>query len=123
MKSIPRRRSELSQPSMMCLRLRPFLFGLLPMAPHTLVATTISSRDAISFRYIAGDLLAQARRINIGGVEEIDPGVERDLEMLARIFLVHVPAFGAQRPVRQVAAAVAHASQTNAGHGDSGLAE
>src|SRR5665213_3289216 len=47
MKSMPRRRSELSQPSMMCLRLSPFLFGLLPILPNTLVATTISSRDAL----------------------------------------------------------------------------
>jgi hypothetical protein len=29
----------------------PLLVGLLPIAPHTLVATMISSRDAISLRY------------------------------------------------------------------------
>ena len=92
---MPRRRSEFSQPSMMCLRLSPRLLGLLPMLPYTLVATTMSSRDAISFKYIAGDLFAQASRINVGGVEEIDPGIERDLEMLARVLLVDVPALGA----------------------------
>src|SRR6202042_3448298 len=63
---------------------------------------------------LAGDFFAQARRINIRCVEEIDPRVERDLEMLARILLVHVPAARAQRPIRQLTAAVAHASQTNA---------
>jgi len=58
----------------------------------------------------ARDLLAQARGIDIRGVEEINSGVDGDLEMLPRVFLVQVPAARANGPIRQFAAAVAHAS-------------
>ncbi len=87
------------------------------------MATTISSRDAISPRCSAGDLFAQPDRIDVGGVEEIDPGVEREFEMRAGVFLVDVPALRADRPFGQVAAAVTHASEAEARNGDSGVAE
>ena len=70
-----------------------------------------------------GDLLAQPDRVNVRGVEEIDPGIERDVEMLARIFFVDVPALRAQRPIRHFAAAITHASQAEPRNRDSGLAE
>ncbi len=46
------------------------------------------------FEMCAGDLFAEAHGVHVRGIEEIDPRIERDLEMLARVFLVHVPASG-----------------------------
>src|ERR1700676_2212174 len=68
-----------------------------------------------------GDLFAQAGRVNIGGVEEVDSRIQRQREMLARILFVDVPSASTLCPGWHLAAAVAHASQTNAGHRDSSL--
>ena len=99
----------------------PFLIGT---APHS-SAHLGGDHDFIARGHfpqiLARDLFAQARRVNVGGVEEIDPRIERDFEMLARILLVHVPAARADGPIGHIAAAIAHASQTNAGHRNSGL--
>ena len=107
----------------MCLRLRPRWLGL---GPHHAVHFGRDD-DLIAhghlFQMRAGDLLAEADGVHVGGIEEIDAGVERDAEVLARIFFIDVPALGAQRPIRQIAAAVAHASQAEAGHGDSSISE
>ena len=54
---------------------------------------------------MAGNFFTQSGRIYVRGVEEIDARVERDFEVFARPFFVDVPAFRAQRPVRQIVAA------------------
>ena len=56
-------------------------------------------------------------------IEEIDSRVERGAKMLAGAGLIDVPTLGAQRPIRQIAAAIAHASQAEPGHGDSSISE
>ena len=51
------------------------------------------------------------------------PRIDGDPEVLAGVFFVDVPAFGAERPIGDLAAAVAHASQAEARYGDSGFAK
>src|SRR5579864_3765517 len=70
-----------------------------------------------------GDLFAQPSRVNIGGIKEIDSGIESYREVLARVFFVDMPSASALRPFRHLAAAIAHASQTKAGYCDSCLAK
>src|SRR5208282_4244320 len=61
-------------------------------------------------------LLAGADRIDVGGVEEVDPRLDRGGEMFAR--LVH-----RQHPIAPLLVAVTHASEADARDGDSGLAQ
>src|SRR5579885_1232506 len=69
------------------------------------------------------DLLALPDGVHVGGVEESDTGFNGDLEMFPRVFLVDVPAFGAESPGGKLAAPVAHAAETKSRYGDTGLAE
>ena len=64
----------------------------------------------------AGNLLADAVRVDVGRIEEVDPGFEGDGEMLTRLVSADRP--GAPFPI-----AVAHASQADARHGDSRIAK
>ena len=59
---------------------------------------------------MSGDLLTQADRIHIGGVEKIDPRFEKYDEMLPRLILVERP-FGLRTD------AVAHTAKTDTRHG------
>ena len=70
----------------------------------------------------AGNLLAQPDGVHIRRIEKVNARVQRNFEVFARVLFVNVPAFGALRPRRQIAAAVAHAAQAQSGYGDSRLA-
>src|ERR1022692_833646 len=63
-----------------------------------------------------GDLFADAGRIDIGGVEEIYSGFERDLEMLARLIR-------GEHPVAPLLVAIAHASEADARYSRAGFSE
>ncbi len=53
----------------------PNWLGSSPIVPWTLVARTTSSRRPLE--RLADDLLRLAARVDVGGVDEVDPGVER----------------------------------------------
>src|SRR5690606_25426057 len=78
---------------------------------HHLVA-----RHAEMLQRPAGDLLADAQRIDVGGVEEIDAGVERRLDERAGLGLVEHPVAPALRPV-------GHHAEAEAGDLEAGRAE
>ena len=62
----------------MWLRVAPRAFGPVPVSPNTLVATTTSSRAHLQvLQRLAGDLLGAAAGVDVGGVDEVDAGVER----------------------------------------------
>ena len=66
----------------------------------------------------AEELLAGPPGVDVGGVEEVDAGVERLLEERARRLLVERPGVAATRPL-----AVAHAPQADAGDVETGPSE
>src|SRR5579863_7176407 len=106
---------------MRCLRLSPRRFGPGPIAPCALV-----DHDIVARRHLVepatGDLFADADRINVGGVEEIDPGFERDREMLARLVRAKRPV-ALHRPFRLFPATVSHASETDARYRDARISQ
>ncbi len=57
----------------------PNSFGSSPIRPWTLVASTTLSRLPPAER-LADDLLGLAARVDVGGVDEVDPGVERAVD-------------------------------------------
>ena len=113
---MPRRRRLASQPWTMCLRDRPPMFGPSDIGLKTLVATTHSSRLANSRRAPSGNFLADAQRVHVGGVEEVDAGLDRPAEEGTRGGLVEHP----RAPVR---VAVAHAAQAQPRYGYAGAAQ
>src|ERR1700691_995386 len=70
----------------------------------------------------SGYLFAPASRVDVGGIEEIDPGVQRDRKMLARFFGSERP-LAAHGPRRQFAAAITHATETNSRDCDTRVAK
>src|SRR4029077_6818302 len=74
----------------------------------------------VALRHLAepspGDLLADADRVNVRSVEEVDSRLERDAEMLAR--LVHL-----EHPVSPLLGPITHASETDARDAHSGFAK
>src|SRR5271163_2889584 len=83
---------------------------------HDIVARSQLAQPA------SGDLLAAAVGVNVCGIEEIDPALERDGEMLTRLIGVERPVT-LHRPRRHLAAAIAHTSETDARNGNSGIAK
>src|SRR5581483_7473097 len=71
----------------------------------------------------AGDFFAEAGGIDIGSVEKVNAGIERELEVVASFFPAHVPALRAHRPFRQFSAAVAHAAEAEARYGDTSVTQ
>ena len=69
--------ARLRPPSMMWPRDAPRSFGPAPVSPNTLVATTTSSRGTEVPERLADDLLRTAAGVDVGGVDEVDAGVER----------------------------------------------
>ncbi len=67
-------------PSRMCLRDRPRLLASAPIGPLTLVAITTSWRLAYSFSALPVTRSLSPWRVDVGGVEEVDPGLDRRLE-------------------------------------------
>ena len=80
------------------------MFGPSRIGKNTLVAMTISSMLAVFPQGAAGDLLADAERVHVGGVEEVDAGLERAAKERLRRGLVEDP-----RP--PLGRAVAHAAE------------
>ena len=116
MVSTPNRRRLASQPCWMCFRERPSMFGPSPMRLKTLVASTTCFHLGIFPQGLAGDLLAHAQRVHVGGVEEVDSGLDGLAEEgHGRLFF--------QDPGPPLGTAVAHAAQAEAGDFDAGAAE
>src|SRR5690606_11888862 len=67
---------------------------------------------------LADDLLAGAIRVHVGGVEEVDAGVERRLQDRATLVEVHRP-----RVTTPVGDPEAHGAEADGGHVDAGRTE
>ena len=72
-------------PSRMCLRDRPRLLGPAPIGPLTLGGDHHLVALGEVLQRLAGDPLALALGIDVGGVEEVDPGLDRLLEERQRV--------------------------------------
>ena len=84
--SVCRRRSEFSTAVMIQRREAPRWLGSSPIGRLTLVASTTSSRRP--FERLADDLLGFA--VGVGGVDEVDPGVQRLVDDADRVVVVGV---------------------------------
>ena len=73
----PSRRRLSSMAWQICLRERPRWLGSSPIGLNTLVATTTARARAEVLERAAEDFLARAERIHVGGVEEVDAGLQR----------------------------------------------
>ena len=114
---MPRRRRLLSISVRIALRERPAPLTSGRMRPWTFVASTIGRAGQL-LQQFADDLFARAVRINVGGVEEIDAGVERLFDEGPSLF------FGQRPRVRTaVGQAVAHAAEADAGNFEATVAE
>ena len=66
----------------------PRWLGSSPIGTKNLVASTTSSRRP--FERLADDLLGLAGGVDVGGVDEVDPGVERRVDDADRVVVVGV---------------------------------
>ena len=116
---MPRRRRLCSHSAMIQRRELPWALGSGPMAPCTLVASTTSSRSSRG-EGLAHDVLGLAARVDVGGVDEVDPGVERAVDDPDRVVVVGVaPGAEHHRPEAQRADLYAGASECAVVHGRS----
>ena len=74
---MPSRRRLWSSWAKIALRDKPSPFGPACMRPRTFVAITSSSRSPQLGEQPSGDLLARAVGVHVGGVEEVDPRLDR----------------------------------------------
>src|SRR5215470_2874362 len=74
--------------------------------------------NIITRRHLAepatGNLFADARRVDIGGIKEVDSGFESEGEMVSCFI-------SADRPFAPFAVAVAHTAETDTGDCDAGI--
>ena len=84
---MPRRRRLFSHPAMIHRRELPCALGSLPMTPWTLVARTTLSRSLLG-QGLADDLLGLAEGVDVGGVDEIDPRIERAVDDADRLVVI-----------------------------------
>jgi hypothetical protein len=82
------------------------------MRPWNLVATTTPSRLPPAKR-LPDDLLRLALRVDVGGVDEVDPGVEGSVDDADRVVVIAVPP-GAEHHRAETQRADLHARATEA---------
>ena len=75
------------------------------------------ARGAEILQRPAGDLLAGAARVHVGGVEEVDPGLERRARRRAALLVL------VEHPVAPLAGAVGHHAEAEPRHLEAGGAE
>ncbi len=108
-------------PSMMWPRDAPRAFAPGPVSPKTLVATTTFSRGTFRF-FSAWPVICsgQAVGVDVGGVDEVDAGVERLADEALGLVLLQLADLGSRC---RRAAAEGHGAEAELGDEQAGAAE